>query len=390
MTLLAVIIAALVYTWIGYPVALWILTRALRRRQVRQERVRLELVQQELPRQAKDRPSFSIIVACYNEEARIAIKLADCLALQYPREKLEIIVASDGSIDATERIVEEFAERDPRIRLLRSEDRAGKSGVQNLAAAQARGEILLFTDAETRTRPGLLGQIAEDFADPTVGMVAPIVRFGRFDDSISQGQGSYWRFELFLRQLESDLGILATASGAALAVRRSLYRPIPPHYGDDCIIPLDVRLEGYRVLQDPRAIVSDEMPHSTHGELRVRIRMTARNWSGILCRRALLNPWRFPATSWSLISHKFLRWLTPVLLLALLLVNGWLGWRGRMVALLVLQIGFYLAALVGWRRSESQECERIFGYPFAFCLANLGFFLGVLKCIRGQRIIAFK
>ncbi len=373
--LLTVLLVTLAYTWAGYAAILWVIARILHRPLLRDEYAR---------------PSISIIVACFNEEQVIAPKLEDCRALRYPADKVEILVASDGSTDATERIVEEFAARDPRIRLLRSEGRAGKSGVQNLAALQARGDILLFTDAETLTRPNLLEQIAEDLADPEVGLVAPVVQFGRFESAVSKGQGFYWRFEIFLRQLESDLGILATASGAAFAIRRSLYRPIPVEYGDDCIVPLDVRLDGYRVLQDPRAVVSDEMPHSINGELRVRVRMTARNWSGILCRRALLNPVRFPATSWGLISHKFLRWMTPFFLVVLLLTNAWLVFHGRLAGLFILQCCFYLAASVGWHRSRKQKCERVFGYPFAFCLANLGFLLGVLRCIRGQRIIAYK
>jgi cellulose synthase/poly-beta-1,6-N-acetylglucosamine synthase-like glycosyltransferase len=365
---------ALVYTWLGYPALLWALRQVCGRSLIRE----------------KCDSTFSLIVAVYNEEAHIAAKLEDCLALQYPRGHLEILVASDGSTDSTERIVEEFAERDSRIRLLRSSGRSGKSGVQNLAAAHARGEILLFTDAETRTRPNLLELLAENFADPRVGLVAPTVHFGKFEDAISQGQGAYWRFELFLRQLESDLGILATASGAALAVRRALYRPLPSEYGDDCVIPLDVRLQGYRVIQDARIVVSDEMPHTIEGEVRVRVRMTARNWAGMLNRPGLLNPLRFPGTAWGLVSHKLLRWLTPFLLAALFLVNGLLVVHGEMRLFFLLQSGFYVAAFVGWRRSLRQPCERIFGYPFAFCLANLGFLLGIVKCLRAQRIIAYK
>ena len=373
--LLAVLILVVAYTWVGYPALLWTATRIVKRAS---------------NRAGHEFPAISIVVACYNEESRIAAKLNDCLALQYPAGKLEILVGSDGSTDGMEQIVEQFAAREPRIQLVRSGGRAGKSGAQNLAAAQARGDIILFTDAETETRPNLLQQLAEDFADPKVGLVAPVVQFGRFDDPVSKGQGSYWRFELFLRQLESDLGILATASGAAFAVRRKSFRPIPLEYGDDCIVPLDVCLQGYKILQDRRCVVSDEMPHSISGELRTRVRMTARNWSGILCRPALLNPLRFPGIAWGLISHKFLRWMTPFFLLAIFLANGWLVYNRRVVPLFLLQSCFYLAAFVGWRRSHRDRCERIFGYPFAFCLANLGFLLGIVKSIRGQKLLAYK
>lgn len=372
---LAALILVVAYTWVGYPALLWTATRLWKRK----------------PKRAgHEFPSISIVVACYNEESRIAAKLNDCLALQYPAEKMEILVGSDGSTDGTEQIAEQFAAREPQIKLVRTTGRAGKSGAQNLAAALACGDIILFTDAETETRPNLLQQLAEDFADPNVGLVAPVVQFGRADDPVSKGQGSYWRFELFLRQLESDLGMLATASGAAFAVRRESFRPIPLEYGDDCIVPLDVCLQGYKILQDRRCVVSDVMPHSINGELRTRVRMTARNWSGILCRPALLNPFQFPGIAWGLISHKFLRWMTPLFLLAVFLANGWLVYNRRMVPLFILQSCFYLAAFIGWRRSGRDRCERIFGYPFAFCLANLGFLLGIVKSIRGQKMLAYK
>jgi hypothetical protein len=124
--------------------------------------------------------------------------------------------------------------------------------------------------------------------------------------------------------------------------------------------------------------------------MRARVRMTARNWTGILSRPGVLNPLRFPGTAWGLVSHKFLRWLTPLFLIVLFAANGLLAMQGRYVPLFVLHSCFYLAAMIGWRRSRGQECERIFAYPFAFCLANVGFFLGTIKCLRGQRVVAYK
>lgn len=372
--LVFIIVLTLGYTWAGYPALLWALRKILGGKTISRDY----------------QPTISIVVAVHNEETQIAAKLEDCLRLDYPRDHIEIVVASDGSTDSTEEIVQQYGSHDGRIRLLKSAGRAGKSGVQNLAVEHSGGEIVLFTDAETRAQPNLLRQIAEDFGDPRVGLVAPTVYFGNFDSAVAKGQGAYWRFELFLRQLESDLGILATASGAALAVRRTLFRPLPAHYGDDCVMPLDVRLQGYKVVQDPRAIVSDQMPCTIEGELRARVRMTARNWAGIFSRSRLLNPVRFPGTAWGLISHKFLRWMTPFFLAGAFLINGWLAAHGGLVPLLLVQSCFYLAALVGWRRSGRQRCERIFGYPFAFCLANLGFFLGAMRSLRGEKVIAYK
>lgn len=368
--------AALAYTWIGYPLILWLLKSVMRFRYRRA--------------QALTTGRLTIILAVYNEERHIHAKIENCLALEYPRNLIEVIIASDGSTDATEQIVQEFAGRDSRIRLIRSAGRTGKSGMQNLAASVARGDILLFTDAETTTKSDLLARVCAHFANSRIGMVAPVVHFTRLGTSVSQGQGAYWRFELFLRQLESDLGILATCSGSAFAVRRELFRPIPPQYGDDCVVPLDIRLQGFRIVQDPHIIVYDEMPHSIEGELRARVRMTARNWAGILSRPGILNPFRFPGTSWGLISHKFLRWMTPVFLGLMYLVNGALLLHHNFILIFFLQTCFYLAALIGWRRSRSQLCEPIFGFPFAFCLANVGFLLGLVKWARGQQIVAYK
>jgi cellulose synthase/poly-beta-1,6-N-acetylglucosamine synthase-like glycosyltransferase len=326
----------------------------------------------------------------HNEEARIEQKLENCLALAYPPGAVEIVVASDGSTDATDSMVERWEAHNACIRLLQTHDRAGKSGAQNLAVAQARGELLLFTDAETSLQPDLLNRIAENFSNPEVGLVAPVVRFGKFDAAVSQGQGAYWRFEILLRQWESDIGILATASGSAFAIRRNLFRPIPPQFGDDCTIPLDIRLQGFKVIQDAQAIVFDQMPHDIAGELRTRVRMTARNWNGILSRSGLLNPFRFPGTAWGLVSHKFLRWLTPFFLAAAFLSNGLLFRQPPWIWIWMLQVCFYAAALAGWKISRSGRRQPLFGYPFAFCLANAGFFLGVVRGLRGERIVAYK
>jgi len=199
----------------------------------------------------------------------------------------------------------------------------------------------------------------------------------------------YWRYEYFLRQAESDLGILATGGGAAMMMRRELCSPIPPRYGDDCILPLDVRLKGYLVLNDPRAVVFDHPPHSVAGELRGRIRMTARNWTGTLSRPALLNPFRFPLTAVGLVSHKLLRWLTPFFLLMILGVNTALIFQRVAVGLWALQFAFYFAAFIGWWRIRQQRPAGICGHAFSFCLANAGFLLGMAKVVRNQKIVAY-
>ena len=368
-------VGIILYAWAGYP--LFISTLAL-----------LFTGKRNLPERPDD-PLVAVIVPVHNEEQRVAGKLENCLELLYPHNRLEIIVASDCSTDRTEEIARGFVARDSRIRWLESNSRVGKSGIQNMAAAQARGDLLFFTDTNTSMPSGVLRTMVKKLSDPNVGLVTATVLFGEAEDAVEKGQGFYWRYELFMRTAESKLGILATGSGQALLVRRKLFQPLPTCYGDDCILPLDVRLQGYRVAQDREAIVFDTMPHSIEGELRARIRMTARNWTGTLSRPELLNPIRFPLTALGLVSHKLLRWLTPLFLAMILLCNALLALTGQFTFLWWLQIVFYLSAFVGWQLTRWHRPASVFGYPFSFCLANVGFLLGLTKAFRNQKIVSY-
>jgi hypothetical protein len=154
-------------------------------------------------------------------------------------------------------------------------------------------------------------------------------------------------------------------------------------------MPLDVRSQGYEVIQEREATVFDAMPHSIEGELRARIRMTTRNWTGTLSRPAVLNPLRFPLTALGLVSHKLLRWLTPFFLAVIFVCNTLPALHGQLVFLWWLQAVFYLSALVGWALARKQRPAWVFGYSFSFCLANVGFFLGMVKAFRNQKIVTY-
>jgi cellulose synthase/poly-beta-1,6-N-acetylglucosamine synthase-like glycosyltransferase len=387
----ALALVLLAYTWIGYPALLLLLQRLFARPVAR----------------APIHPQITLILAAHNEQQGIGEKLRDCLNLKYPPGRVEILVVSDHCTDATEEIVEQFAsqyqnsgglpfsiqgkEVEPGlwIRLIRTGTRAGKSGAQNLGAEQAKGEILFFTDTNTRIDPAALEQLVENFGDPRVGLVTATVHFQQPKGAVPEGQGMYWRYELLIRRAESDLGILAKASGQAIAVRRELFRPMQPCFGDDCILPLEVRVQGYRVVHEHRAIVTDTMPHTLEGEMKARIRMTARNWTGTLSQIAILNPLRFPVTSWALVSHKVLRWLSPLFLVFLFATSTASALRHEWIGLWMLQVLFYASAFLGWQCVRRGKGAGVFGYAFAFCLANLGFFFGLVKALRNQRIVAY-
>lgn len=364
----------LLYTWVGYAALLALLARC--------RKVRIE--------KRPFTPPVSIIVAARNEEAHIRERIENLLEMDYPPEKLEILVASDGSTDRTAETVRGFTHQ--RVRLLEFAGSRGRAAVHNDAAAVTRGEILVFTDAATRFDRGFLKSLLANFADARVGCVSGIIAFrNRGATNLTQQRGLYWRYEYWLRQRESDSGVLACASGPCMAVRKELFRPLADAtYDVDFITPLDVVQAGRLVLQEPAALSFDQMFPTPQQELRAQVRMVARNLGGYVDRHCLLDSPQFAWFAWSLVSHKVLRWMTPFFLLVLFASSTALAARGgSALALWLGQVAFYASALLGWRRARAHRPAWVFSAPFAFCLANAGFLFGVWKCLRNERIVAY-
>jgi hypothetical protein len=176
-----------------------------------------------------------------------------------------------------------------------------------------------------------------------------------------------------------------------MAIRKKLFNPMEGEYGEDCIIPLDILLQGYRVVHEPEVVAYDKMESSIEGELATRIRMTLRNWTGTLSRKELLNPLRYPPIAWTIVSHKLLRWLTPFFLIGLFLSNIFLLSKGSIYQILfILQILFYLFALIGLLSHKYQTEIPIISSAFSFCLANVGFLIGVFKAFKGESVAKYE
>lgn len=331
-------------------------------------------------------PAVTVLVTVFNEARNIEARVRNVLACDYPPDKLEVLVASDGSTDGTDSIVREMA--DSRVKLFRPAERKGKTDTQNQAISTATGEIIVFTDADTRFDPQFLKEMASAFADPGVGGVDGHLLFlTETTDGVSRSQGFYWRQELQIRQLESRLGILAVASGACMAIRRSLFRPMLATVGEDCLVPLDVVTQGLRMVHASKALAFDRMEHDPKREFRTRIRMTLRNWQGTWSYPHLLNPLRHPRMAFALWSHKVLRWLSPLFLLmwligsVALLGTGASNWIAGMPGLL-----FMVIALAGAMKLRLPGASM----AYSFCLANAGFLVGVGKAILGQKIASYR
>lgn len=335
-------------------------------------------------------PSVSTIIAAHNEEKVIRRRIENLIELDYPKERLEIIIASDGSDDGTNEIVEGFSDRD--VILVKSDKRQGKSTAQNLAAFKAKGDILVFSDAGTVFEADCLKKLVRNFADKRVGCVTGKLIYRNLkDSSISRYAGGlYWRYELLLKRLESKLGILFATSGQCTAVRKDIFAPITRDGGDDDVLPLNCLLKGYRVIYEPGAVAYDDISSSVAGELKSRIRMTIRTITAMLLKRELINPFRHFWIALTIISHKILRYLVPFFMITALFTNIFLLDLPLYKYIFVAQVVFYSLAIVGYFLEVKGWQKRIFALPFCFCIANLGFMLGVVKVLSGERIVAYE
>lgn len=334
--------------------------------------------------------SVSIIVTAYNEEKGILAKLENLLALDYPAGLVDIIVASDASSDATERLVRDCGSE--RVQLLRVEGRNGKTACQNAAAAIAHGEILVFTDATTRLDAGALRALIRRFFSSDVGCVAGrLMYMSRTENVTGRGGETYWDYEIKLRMAESSLGSLIGVSGCLYAVRRSAYRAINPGLISDFVISMKMREQSLRTVLAANAICyEDTLNRGTH-EVSMRVRVAIRSINALICERRFLNPWRYGLFAWQLWSHKLLRYASPFLWLTALGANLVLTWEHPLYgALLVCQIAIILAGAVGFALQSRLANLGILSQPYYFLLTNIAAFLAALRYARGERMVTWK
>lgn len=328
-------------------------------------------------------PRVSLLIAAHNEEKSIGAKLDNVLALDYPADCLEIIIASDGSDDGTSAVVQQYAQRGVRFLDL---PRLGKAPVLNAAAATANGKILVFSDANSMFAPDAIRALVRPFADPRVGGVAGNQRYLR--QGSDGGERSYWRFDRRLKQFQSQAGNAISATGAIYAIRRRLFRPIPGGVTDDFFTSTGVVDQGYRLVFAPDAVAYEPVAPSSGREFERKVRVITRGLQAVVLRRALLNPFRHGFYALQLFSHKVLRRLVvfPLLLLAILSPLLWA--RGLIYKLsTVAQLAFYgLAASHVLLKKTRPGQLKIFTLPFYFCMVNTACIVAVANLLRGRRI----
>lgn len=330
-------------------------------------------------------PKVTLIVSCYNEVDVVHDKIKNCLAINYPKESFEIIFVSDGSDDGTDEAIKEYAGEG--IKLVRQEGRLGKTSALNMAVPLATGEIIVFSDANAMYKEDAILKLVRNFADESVGYTvgAALYTDGK-DSSAAQSEDSYWQYEMWMKNIESQLHSVVGGDGAIYAIRKSLYDPLDAKDINDFVNPLQIIAKGFRGVFDAEAICYEETAGDFEKEARRKERIVNRSFRGLMKVKEVMNPLKSGFFSLEVISHKLLRWLIPVFLIATALGTLYLSIAG-MVAfklLLLLEITFFWLAMAGYFKRKNTQISPAFFYPYYFLLVNTYSLLGVLQALRGN------
>lgn len=333
-------------------------------------------------RDRRARPA-TLVISAFNEEEVIAEKIRNSLALDYPRDRLQVLVVSDASDDRTDEIVSSFAADG--VELLRMPGRGGKTLGLNAALQRARGDIVVFSDANALYACDVVRKLARNFADPQVGAVVGESTYTTPEAESERSEGLYWRYETWIKRLESAIGSVVGGDGAIYAIRRELYVPMRADALSDFVNPLQIVRSGHRCVYEPEARSFERAADDFGKEFRRKVRIVNRAWRALSGMRDLLNPFRHGVFAFQLLFHKLLRWLVPVFMLGLLVVNLLVLDAGPIYRLAMAGQGaFYVLAAAGYAARRRPSMPAVLSIPYYFCLVNLASALGILDAFRGR------
>jgi cellulose synthase/poly-beta-1,6-N-acetylglucosamine synthase-like glycosyltransferase len=363
----------LFHVFMGYPLCMWWLARVLPRR-----------VRKEVATPTMTMPTVTVVIAAHEAGAHIRAKLTNVFALDYPGERLDIIVVCDGCRDDTAAQCREVS--DPRVRVLEFAERRGKASCLNDAIAAASGDVLLMTDVRQNLDPGALRELVANLADPAVGAVSGELKLLDALTGFARGVDAYWRYEKLIRHAESRSGSTVGVTGALYAMRRELFRPLPEGTVlDDVLIPMRIAAAGQRVVFEPLALAWDRPSQHPAEERRRKIRTLAGNYQLIQLAPWLLAPWSNPLW-WRFVSHKLLRLLAPWLLLLAALASAVLATRHALYLLPLLALFGGIGLVVLGRRLPATERLLPVRLVVAFWYLNLFAAQALIAFARNRRL----
>ncbi|TCD23396.1 glycosyltransferase family 2 protein [Pedobacter psychrodurus] len=370
------------YTFVGYGLLLYVIIK-IKRLFTRPTKLLPDAVL----------PTVTLLVAAWNEEATIIDKIKNTLALSYPKEQLQIIFISDGSTDRTPDLIYPYEE----ILLLHDHARHGKMAAIKRAMPYVKGEIIVFSDANTFLNPEALNELVKHYQNKKVGAVAGEKRImvNQHADASSAGEGFYWKYESRLKKWDYELYSNVGAAGELFSIRASLYEPIESDtIIDDHMIAMRIAEKGYLIAYEPAAYASETASENTTEELKRKIRIAAGGIQSILRLKVAANPFRYPVLTFQYLSHRVLRWtITPFLLVLALMANIWIvsqhGGQFYML-LLIAQGAFYTLAILGLMMERKNIRIKPLFIPYYFCMMNYAVAAGIFRYINKNQSAAWE
>jgi len=343
-------------------------------------------------------PNVSLIIAAYNEEKVIEEKIKNSLNINYQKNKFEIIIFSDSSTDRTDEIIKKYGKEG--IKLVRIEGRKGKTICQNEVVKLAKGEIIVFSDANSMYESDAIKKIVRNFYDDKIGCVVGELKYGALNSTnIVKGENVYWNYDKILKKIESKICSVVTGNGAIYGLRKSIYVPLKRDMISDFIEPLEVFKKGYKIVYEPEAIAWENTAENSRKEFGRRIRIVTRSACSLLKNkslRELLNPFRYGIFSVQLLSHKVLRWFSGALMILIFLFNIFLLGKGvfyNFYNLTMFGQGiFYILAIWGFinERLINRKTSKIPHIIFYFCLSCVAMLYGVVNAFRGKEMVTWE
>jgi cellulose synthase/poly-beta-1,6-N-acetylglucosamine synthase-like glycosyltransferase len=368
--LFSAVIAIIIYVYAGYPLILFILGLFRRRRR---------------PGALTEYPSVALIISAHNEEKIIRDKIENCFELDYPKDRLRIIIASDGSIDGTDDIVRKY--EGPQVALKSFGCREGKSATLNHAVLGIEEEILVFSDANAFYKADALKKLVRNFTFPEVGCVVGRLIYLENHSYVGKGEGLYWRYETVLNSLESRLRSVLVATGTIFAIRRGLFRPVMKDVANDFQLPAEVASQGYGIVFEKEAVAYERSTYFFREEFNRKRRIIIRGLTGY---KHLRYNFGGPLRVFQFVSRKLLRWWLSTLFPVLYTTNLLLIKEPLFLALFLLQNAFYLFAIIGAFLRRGKIQSKILFIPFYFVLVNAAAFSAILAYVGGGRFASWE
>ena len=367
-------LALLIYSFLGYGILLFALVK-LKKLFVKEKAV-----------DASFEPPVTLVIPSYNEASILAEKVANCKALDYPADKLTLVFITDGSTDQSVEVLQRYQD----VTVLHSPRRGGKTAAENRSMQHVTTPVVIFSDANTLLNREAVKNIVRHFSNETVGCVSGEKRIltGDKDVASAAGEGLYWKYESFLKKLDSQLYSAVGAAGELVAFRTSLYEPMPEDtILDDFIQSMYIAAKGYRIVYEPDAFAVETAAASIGEELKRKIRICAGGWQSMQRLASRLSPLQLPLLYFQYFSHRVLRWtINPFLMLLIFLTNAFPAPGSSFFQIvLALQVAFYAGAYSGYLLEKKQIKLKVFFLPYYFCIMNYSVVMGLVRYLKGSQ-----